>query len=437
MEKRIRKRILFEAKTHNDPRALALVSLLESEDSGEYRLEDREVFGDSNSYASYLHLCQEIQRHKKRLDWFISQVHQGRPLEPLVKVALWIGILQLLDHRIKPHAAINEAVELMEVAHKPFLKKVVNAILRKFQRKQAELEEALEAEPAWRRLSYPRWMAQRWEEAYGKERALAIMEAGNLLPVTEIYPNPEWGEDKLFTWLVENGYEPKRDPLRLEKPKGVFNSEPFKKGAFLVQDLSSQRLITFLGPFVKGRVLDACAAPGGKLFHLEWDYPEQIEELVALEVDEGRKHRLRTNHHRYKSKSQLRIGDAGTYQFRRPYDLILADVPCSSTGTIKKYPEIKWHRRSEDFLHNQKRQLDILRGLQRYVKPGGHLAYSTCSLETEENQGVIEAFLAEHPHYELVPLQGEPDWVTKEGFYQALPDETRMGAFAAVMKRKE
>ncbi len=429
---------LEELKTKaKSSRQKALVALLLFWQENRLELEPAAAFSRPEEVSLYRLLVLRSVRHLAATDWLLEKLAE-RKLQKLdleVRAAFHLGITQLAEEeRVPAHAALKETVDLMPFCRKPQLTGLLNALLRRYQREKESWLHALGQEPLWRQTSHPKWLAQRWQELYGAKTTQSILQADQCPPGIALVVNPRLDPAPFIRSLADQGFRPLENPLRVEEAHGLFETPAFKEGAFFIQDPSAHKLIQLLQDLPKANWLDACAAPGGKLFAAEWLYGREIERLVGLEPEKGRFARLEANHRRLGSKARLVMGDALSWTDREKFDLILVDAPCSATGTIRKHPEIKWTRDLEGFMANQKTQGKLLASLAPQVNLGGHLVYSTCSLEREENQAVVELFLRSHPDFALAPFRAGLE-ITPSGFYQALPSPLQMGAFAAQLKR--
>jgi 16S rRNA (cytosine967-C5)-methyltransferase len=214
------------------------------------------------------------------------------------------------------------------------------------------------------------------------------------------------------------------DALLLETPCPVNQLDGFAQGWLSVQDAGAQHAPAWLAAEPGMRVLDACAAPGGKTAHL---LEHQDLSLVALDIDGARLDRVRENLDRLDLKACLIQGDCQAPQDwwdGQPFDRILADLPCSASGVVRRHPDIKWLRRDQDIARFAAQQAAMLEALWPLLSPGGALLYVTCSVFREENQDQISRFLAHHPDAHLCPIEGQADQAlcpdaTQDGFYYA------------------
>ncbi len=288
-----------------------------------------------------------------------------------------MGAFQLLHmDRIPAHAVLNESVELCRAAGEPHAAGMVNAILRKLATAQKPGARIFESPAAFaERLGHPRWLVERWVAAYGRDAALAICEYNQREPHSgSLFPAPSADEP----------------PPTAAHPSQ--SAPQMDDGSRLVAELAAAALpSTATAP----RVWDCCAAPGGKTLMLALRLP--TAEILATDVSSKRLAHTTARFRRYAYAKRVRteVADASaTPKSNSEFDLILCDVPCTGTGTLARNPEIRHHLRAEEFARQSARQRDILTGAARHLAPGGRLIYSTCSLEPEENERVVEAVAA-------------------------------------------
>jgi len=426
------------------PRQAAAMDLLEWYRAGKVVYRQRHQLSAQQDYALYRNLVSNTIRYRERFLFFIGAL-TGRSLKKLdheVVICLMLGLVQLdLLSGVHDYAAVNETVNLMAFLKKPKLKGFINGNLRSFIRQKDDLVSRFEQQSLAIRTSHPQWMIQRWERQYGSKTTEKICHANNRTPEVRIVLNPAFDRQAIEADLDDQFKIVKQHKggLTLQHPAGLFNTKWAAEGAFLVQDPSSQQINHLIDTLPKKRVLDACAAPGGKLFHMEWQFNNEIDTLVALDFSEERLTRLVSNWKTYHSRAMIVRMDATRPAFSSRFDLVLVDAPCSATGTIQKHPELKWQRREADLLQNQQKQLSILDGIKEVVQVNGHLLYVTCSMEKEENQNVIEAFLKKNSgtfqQVPFSPIQADQSLLTPEGFFQCLPGEETMGLFAGLLQK--
>ncbi|MGA2568988.1 MAG: transcription antitermination factor NusB [Terracidiphilus sp.] len=321
----------------------------------------------------------------------------GAKLEPEVRIALRLGAFQLLFlDRIPPHAAIGESVELAKQSGHRFASGMVNAVLRKLNATASRRREPLN-DPALR-LAHPSWMVERWERFYGPEAAGAICRHGQTQPPLTVRLEDSSVEPELFDAGIRLEPGELLTAARTVVSGDIATTAPFRGGRVRIQDEGSQ-LIGELAVYAgedRGQkpksILDACAAPGGKTLILAECNPEA--KILACESNPRRLSELRNRLAAHSSRVECRLADASKLDEESSFDLVLADVPCSGTGTLGRNPEIRHRLQPADLPRQAGRQRAILLTALRCVRPGGRVVYSTCSLEPEENEQVVAAALA-------------------------------------------
>lgn len=379
-------------------------------------------------------LAYGVVRWQGTLDWLIAHQLEGRRQTPPVQVALRLGLYQLfwLD-RVPDHAAVSETVGLLPDERQAGF---VNALLRAFTRDRQvtrlHLERLRRDDPAagW---SHPEWLVTRWLARWGRENTVRLLEHNNtpartFARVNTLVTEPEtliaaWREENVsydfgrWDWIPENLlFE-----LRSHPPLASLPS--FRKGWFYIQDPSTLLAPFLLEPQPRDRILDLCAAPGGKTTLLA-QMLENDTHLVAVEPDPARRERLAANCERLNADCAVvaSLDDAPL----REFDRVLVDAPCSNTGVIRRRLDLRWRLRPEEIQRLSRTQLDLLGQAAPLLRPGGTLVYSTCSLEPEENRGVVDAFLAANPAFRL----------SKER--ELFPPEAKAdGAYTAVLCKAE
>jgi 16S rRNA (cytosine967-C5)-methyltransferase len=352
-------------------------------------------------------------RWQLRLDARIRALlaRPGARLAPTVETALRLGAFQLLHlDRIPAHAAIGESVELTRQAGETFATAMVNAVLRKLARlpRAAVIDETAAEE-----FAHPQWMVERWRRFYGVDAARAIcafdqQPAGTCLRLA--HPDAELA-------LADEGVELSAGEFLTAARRvvrgDVVRSETFRRGWVRIQDEGSQLVAELAGH--GSNILDTCAAPGGKTAILVERNPRAA--VTALDVSQRRIDWMRRNF----AEEQVRfsVQDATAMRLQPEYDLILCDVPCTGTGTIGRNPEIRFRANEGEIARQQKRQLEILRSALKGLAPGGRLLYSTCSLEPEENEGVVSECGGREHGVELVPLDEEISRLEREAVIHA------------------
>ena len=385
-------------------------------------------------------------------------------LDQRIYHVLLVALYQLQYSKAAQHAVVDHAVRSAQMLNVK-VSGLVNAILRNFLRSRDVLLEQA-AQRAEGKYSYPQWWIDELRAQYG-ERSAAILEAGNLHPPMTLRVNRRRGTTADYLALLSQQEGERQNlparlieddlmgigALQLEKPVPVDRLPGFFDGLVSVQDAGAQYAARLLDVHDGMRVLDACAAPGGKTAHiLEC---AQVE-MVAVDKDEKRLQRVAENLQRLSLSAQLLAGDAAEpekWWDGRAFERILADVPCSASGVVRRHPDIKWLRRRTDIDGFAAQQLDILRALWRLLAPGGKLLYATCSVFRQENEQVVAAFLAQQPDARRLPTEDRgqrtedrkvagliprPDYNMRHrlGSGQLLPNAQHDGFFYALLRKQ-
>lgn len=348
-----------------------------------------------------------------------------------MRFLLLVALYQLQHGKSAQHAVVDHAVRAAQALN-PRVSGLVNAVLRNFLRNQATLlEQAVQDEEG--RYSYPQWWIDELRVQYG-ERSAAILDAGNRHPPMTLRINRRRGttagylaqltQNKLPARLIEPG------ALQLDKAVPVDKLPGFFAGLVSVQDAGAQYAAHLLDVHDGVRVLDACAAPGGKAAHI---LESAAVQMVAVDKDEKRLQRVAQNLQRLELSAQLVVGDAAEpekWWDGKAFQRILADVPCSASGVVRRHPDIKWLRRSTDIAGFAVQQLNILHALWRLLAQDGKLLYGTCSVFRQENEQVIAAFLAQQPDARRLPVV-----LPENSNGQMLPNDQHDGFFYALLQK--
>jgi 16S rRNA (cytosine967-C5)-methyltransferase len=327
----------------------------------------------------------------------------GARLDREVRALALVGLYQLAHGATPAHAAVSETVEAARALGHARAAGLVNALLRRFQREQAAVLAAAHRARAARH-AHPEWLVDAFERDWPAHWQ-QVCDAGNAEPPMWLRVNAARGtRDGYRERLAAAGLESSPcdfapQALRLASPVDVGSLPGFADGDASVQDAAAQLAPFFLDARAGMRVLDACAAPGGKACHLLELVPG-LAELVALDLDPARAQRIEANLARLRLAARVVTGDAadaGAWWDGRPFDRILLDVPCSGTGVIRRHPDIKLLRRADDIPRFAAQQTALLQASFALLAPGGRLVYSSCSVLAAENAGVVRAFLAGAP----------------------------------------
>ncbi len=330
-------------------------------------------------------------------------VQPQKELDPELRALLLVGLFQLLHTDIASHAAVAETVEATRTLRQSRAAGLINAVLRRCQREMLELNAHLNADVATR-TAHPVWLADALKKDW-PERSSSILEANNAHPPMWLRVNTRKStvEDYLLKLRAvgqdaeRSAYAP--EALRLQVPVDVRTLPGFEAGEVSVQDAAAQLAARLLAPKPGDRVLDACAAPGGKTCHLLEIYPD-IGAMTALDIAADRLRKVRENLDRLGLSAAVQAGDASdpdAWWDKQRFDRILLDVPCSATGVIRRHPDIKLLRRPDDIADLAHRQAPMLRRIWPLLAPNGRLLYASCSALRAETSDIVSAFLAEQP----------------------------------------
>ena len=327
-------------------------------------------------------LVMGVLRWQLALDAVLARYLQRKsPLDAEVAIALRMGAWQLLGmDRIPAHAALAESVELTKISGHSFASGLVNAVLRRV----AENSSSIVLDPV---SAHPQWMIKRWTRQFGTDAVASIAAYGQQEPPVIVRLHAMSDAESLPAGAL----------LARARQFSVSGDVPEDariqdEGSQLVAELAGRG--SRIGMRIGIRILDCCAAPGGKTAILAENNPQA--EITACDISEARLNAMRRNFARDPRMAKVRcaLADATQLPFRDDFDLILCDVPCSGTGTLARNPEIRLRLVASDLERQQERQIAILRSAYRVLAPGGRLIYSTCSLEPEENAMVVESFMA-------------------------------------------
>ena len=334
-----------------------------------------------------------IRPLRKILGLLMKQWPKGE-LEAL----LYVGAAQILYMPDVPDfAAVSETVEAAKGCENPSIAKVVNGVLRNVIRRREEFEKMIADATLEERESFPTALVRRWERRFGAENAARLC---------------AWHNTPAETFIA------RRDGsfVKLERGQRVEDVPGYADGDFIVQDPGTRLAIELLDPRPDERILDACAAPGGKTVQIAW----RGASVVACEVNPKRRRRLEENLARLK----LGVEVIPELPASQTFDKVLVDAPCSNTGVLRRRPDARWNWNEEKLAALVKLQAEILDACASRVASGGALVYSTCSNEPEENEAQVTAFLARHPDFSL------------EESRESIPfDSGTDGAFAARLRR--
>ena len=365
-------------------------------------------------------LCQELAygavRWQRTLDWLIARKTGGRTQKTALQILLRLGLYQMfwLD-RIPDHAAVNETVALARQLGYGPQSGFINAVLRGHARERDEtrrLLEGLKAEQPGLGYSHPDWLCERWQKRWGAEKLRQLLDWNNTPPKVFARLNAlradaaklieQWRSEGIEYDFVRRDWFEENLVFELKSHPSLATLPSFQQGRFYVQDPSTLLAVRELDPQPAETILDLCAAPGGKATYIA-QLMQNRGRIVAEDLNRIRLELLRENCVRlgvtcaeYTCNSSIAIPE-----LTAQVDRVLVDVPCSNTGVMRRRVDLRWRIRPEEIERLRSAQLELLHDGAVQTKPGGVLAYSTCSLEPEENSGVVKEFLGSHPEFNL------------------------------------
>jgi 16S rRNA (cytosine967-C5)-methyltransferase len=439
-----------EDRRHN-PRSIAakILTRVDRTDSYLDKLLDIELrSSDLNDLDKSLlnELANGVLRHQAKLDWVLRGFYRGDygKIIPQIRNTLRVALYQILFlDKIPHHAAVNEAVEYIKRLRGEKSADMVNAVLRNIIRNLDGIRYPTKEDNPIQYLtvnySHPSWMVKRWVEMFGFYETEALLQANNRRPATTLRINPLKIVREQFLSLFQDlsviaipskyviGF------LKVEGLAGVSNLESFKKGFFSIQDESAGLACVLLAPQPNERVIDLCAAPGGKTTFMA-EMMNNTGEIVAVDKYVGKLDLIQSSCNRLGIHNvRTLVGDAANVDLD-PADKVLLDAPCSGLGVLAKKPDMKWKRDSSDIQKLAKLQLGLLENAAESVKPGGTIVYSTCTTEPEENTRIIETFCEKNPGFTVDSAikYVHPDVVNEKGCIETYPHRQQMdGSFAA------
>ncbi|WP_114240212.1 16S rRNA (cytosine(967)-C(5))-methyltransferase RsmB [Dyella sp. C9] len=428
-----------------DPRALAAQALADVALRGTSLRDAMErhapKLADGRDRALLMALLSDGARWWLRFDPVLDRL-LDKPLrqkEPAVHALMVLGLVQLEILELPDYAAVAATVQATRALQRPRLAGLVNAVLRRWQRERTELLAWLDAKPQTRH-AHPAWLAKAITQDW-PEHADAIMAADNREPPLMLRVNRRrTTREALLERLRSDGYTAEVhdwlvDGIVLPHSADVTRMPGFASGEFAVQDGAAQIAADLAEVRDGQRVLDACAAPGGKACHL---LERANVALTALEFDPRRALRITQNLERLGLRAKLAVGDAGDpagWWDGQPFDRILIDAPCSATGVLRRRPDVRLHRRESDMAPLVAQQQRILEALWPLLAPGGRLLYITCSMLRQENEAVIGGWLSAHPEARVIAPDLPVGQAAAVG-WQVLPGDGDLdGMYYAVLEK--
>ncbi len=443
------------ANLYRGPRGTAVKILNRVERSDSYldRLIDAEMrTADMNELDKGLmnEIVTGVVRWQMKLDWVLTGFFHGNftKAETNIRNALRVALYQILFLDKVPHsAAVNESVEFIKRLRGQKVADLVNAVLRNILRNLDNIRYPDINEDQTQHLavveSHPAWIVKRWIARYGYDEAKKLLAANNERPDLTLRVNRLKIDFNYFlSQLEQHQIQFSRSEyldffVRVKHMAGIGSSEMFRQGFFVVQDESAGVVVQLLDPKPGDRVIDMCSAPGGKATFIG-ELMKNVGEIVAVDRYETRLNLVKSACQRLGiANAHFIAADAATVQ-TAPAEKVLVDAPCSGLGVLSKKPDAKWKREPEDLVKLVQTQRAILENAANHVKPGGVLVYSTCTMEPEENTGVVQGFLANHPEFttENASQFADQRIVTSEGYVETFPHKHAMdGSFAVRLKR--
>ena len=383
--------------------------------------------GMETARAALLDLTHGTLRRYGRVQAIVAALSRHGQPDPLVQALLWCSLYALESGRYADYTVVDQAVRACTLLERWTAKGYVNGLLRTYLRERTAMEARIRADEAARH-QHPQWWIDIVRAAYPGSWE-EILAAGNTHPPMTLRVNARRSEVAAYAQrLARAGMSARAlggEALLLERPVPVERLPGFADGEVSVQDAGAQRAAGLLELSAGQRVLDACAAPGGKSAHI---LERADVALTALDVDAARCERIERNLQRLSLRATVRAADCTRPQLwwdGAAFDRILADVPCSASGVARRHPDLKWLRRAGDPAAFAARQATILDALWQLLAPGGKLLYVTCSVFPQENEDVVQAFVARAQGARSLPLPdgGRPLWLPgpqHDGFYYAL-----------------
>jgi 16S rRNA (cytosine967-C5)-methyltransferase len=373
---------------------------------------------------------------------------------PFIRNLLRVTFYQLLFlDKVPDYAAVNEAVQLAKAQGGDKLGGFVNGVLRNFLRERKGATEPGPINHSHAALaiehSHPQWLVEKWLDYFGVEETESLMRANNEIPPLVLRVNSRKGSRAALSDLLSTHGIPavatRWSPvgIAVQSHAAVDRLPGFREGLFQVQGEASQLVSYLLSPQYGERILDACAAPGGKATHIA-ELMADTGELVATDSAARGVQRISENTARLELTcirvARADVGDRLAGALSEPYDRILIDAPCSGLGTLRSHPEIKWQRTATDIERLSVLQKKILHRVASYLKPGGILVYSTCTLAKDENENVVEDFLEQRDEFVLDDpagyLPSEARSLVRGSYFIALPHRHNTDGFFAARMRK-
>ncbi len=430
-------------------RLLAIESLLDISLRGarpKQSIEPLSGFLDKRDRAFLMEIVYGVLRYRDTLDWILKHfLKSPSRLGNFTLNNLRVAAYQVFFMRVPDWAVVNESVEIEKISAAGELHgkpQLVNAVVRNVLRQKERFQPPIAFDDAVTGIavntSHPKWLVKRWVARFGEQEAALLAAANNTVPPMTIRVNTlRSTRDELLSLLADNGVDAAPTAF---SPDGValrdvrsYEDLSFARGLFLVQDEASQLVTYLLAPEPGERVLDACAAPGGKTTHIAQLMKDQGE-IVAAEKDPARVRRLRENIETLGIRS-VKIINADVMDLKDPgaFDRVLIDAPCSAAGVIRRNPDVKYRHKPGDLAVFRARQTELLGCVSRLLTEKGRLAYAVCSTEPEEGEEAVREFLKSAGDFRIIQaVAGPAGNLTDNGFFRTYPHIHTMDGFFGV-----
>lgn len=433
--------------------AVKILNRVERTDAYFDKLLDAELRGKDlgdNDKALLAEIVHGVMRWHGRLDWVLNGFFHGNfvKAETNVKNALRVALYQILFLERVPHyAAVNEAVEFIKRIRGEKQANLVNGVLRNIIRNLDNIRYPDPNEDLVQYLSvyysHPSWMVKRWLARFGREETEKFLESNNQIPDLTLRINKLSIDPPTFLSMLDAHQIPYEGSaffdyfIKLRSFAGLSQMDWFRLGYFSIQDESAALPCILLSPQPGERVIDMCAAPGGKTA-LIGEMMRNEGQIVSVDKYESKLNLIKSTCERLGIRNVEYLAADSSRLEIPPADKVIVDAPCSGLGVLRKKPDIKWKRDSEDIVRLVKLQLALLENANRLLKAGGVLVYSTCTTEPEENMEVVKAFLTKHPEFRIDDASRclNKSLVTSDGFVETFPHRHRIdGSFAVRMTK--
>lgn len=393
-------------------------------------------------------LVSGVLRHARYLEWLIGRLYSGRMrnLERTVRLHLQLALFEIIHQDNIPEAvSINQYVEMTKKKRGAAAGRLVNAILRNYLRKKSELDpDKIHTDRATAiavRYSLPQWLTERWIEQFGPEQTRALASALNEIPDFDVHINEQRITRADFLKRLDaEGIDYQAadnipNMIKLRSLQKIIAKGWLDEGLCTVQDESAVIPVLLLDIDAENRVLDMCAAPGGKFVQLLAKKPKLA---VAVDIDRGRLKRVRENVQRLGlAGGNYVVADGRKLPFKKGFDKILLDAPCSGLGVIRKHPDIKWRRSMQEINQFADLQADLLASASAFLEAHGKLVYSTCTIDYKENEQVVHSFVQAHTNWQLAKLPELARPYRVEDAVKCLPHRHHSdGSFSVILQHK-